>query len=164
MVKKWVSVIVIFSFLCVLLTGCATIMHGTTQNVGFSSNPTGAVVCIDNKECGKTPHVFHLSRNKNHIVKLEMKGYEPYETTLTKSVSGWVWGNIVIGGLIGLAVDAVSGGIYKLEPEQIQGKLKQTKTAFSKNTLFLQVVLVPKANPKWVKIGQLTPTHSIKLD
>ncbi|MDK2964381.1 MAG: hypothetical protein PWQ29_1775 [Verrucomicrobiota bacterium] len=43
-----------------------------------------------------------------------MDGYLPDETTLTKKVSGWVRGNLVFGGLIGLAVDAISGGMAQL--------------------------------------------------
>ncbi len=54
-----------------------------------------------------------------------MPGYQPFEATLTRSVSGWVWGNIVIGGLIGLAVDSISGGLYSLAPEQITGVLNK---------------------------------------
>jgi hypothetical protein len=34
-----------------------------------------------------------------------------------------VWGNIVFGGIIGLAVDAITGGLYKLAPEQVSAQL-----------------------------------------
>src|SRR6266404_2478012 len=95
------------------VSGCATIIHGTRQDVGISSTPTGASVSIDNTENGKTPLIAKLTRKDNHIVKIELAGYQTFEATLTRSVSGWVWGNIAFGGLIGLAVDGISGGIYK---------------------------------------------------
>src|SRR6056297_542367 len=98
----------------VLLSGCASIIHGTGQDVGFSSSPTNALVTINGVELGRTPLTTELKRKNNHMVKLELDGYMPYETTFTRKVSGWVWGNIVFGGLIGLAVDGISGGIYKL--------------------------------------------------
>src|SRR5256885_14019069 len=98
---------------------CASIIHGTHQDVGISSNPTAAHVTVDGQQTGTTPVVAHLTRKDNHIVRLELPGYKPYEATLTRGVSGWVWGNIVFGGLIGLAVDAISGGMYKLTPEQL---------------------------------------------
>ena len=142
--------------LCVaLLAGCATIMQGTTQAVGISSNPTGATVTVDNIQNGKTPVVANLKRKDNHIVKIEMAGYQPFEATLTRQTSGWVWGNIVFGGLIGLAVDAISGGMYKLTPEQIQAELKSGNISWVPNndTLFVNVVLKP--NPAWEKVGQL---------
>ena len=93
------------------LIACATIIHGTHQDVGISSVPTGAGVWVDNTEYGQTPLIAKLSRRDNHIVRIQMNGYQPFEATITHSVSGWVWGNIVFGGLVGLAVDAISGGM-----------------------------------------------------
>lgn len=68
--------------------GCASIMHGTTQKIGISSTPTGASVTIDNKPLGSTPVFADLSRKEEHIVTIEMPGYEKAQLTLTKSVSG----------------------------------------------------------------------------
>lgn len=88
---------------------------------------------------------------------IRLAGYQPYETTLTKSVSGWVWGNLVFGGLPGLAIDAITGGLYKLSPEQINGEFKESQASanISKDGLFITVVLEPKSN--WEKIGSLKP-------
>ena len=135
------------------LTGCATIMQGPMQDVGFASTPTGASITVDHKPCGVAPTLVTLSRNATHVVRIEMPGYQPYETTLTRSVSGWVWGNIVFGGPIGLAVDAISGSLYKLTPEQISGTLV-TKTAKAESDNFtVAVVLFPDSS--WQKVGQL---------
>src|SRR2546428_4814985 len=49
-----------------LVSGCATIMHGTTQSIGISSTPTGASVSVDNIAHGQTPVVAPLSRKDNH--------------------------------------------------------------------------------------------------
>src|SRR6266566_2573403 len=91
----------------VALCSCASIIHGAHQDVGVSSNPTGAQVSVDGQIKGTTPVVANLTRKDNHIVRSELAGYKPYETTVTRKVRGWVWGNIVFGGLIGLAVDAI---------------------------------------------------------
>jgi hypothetical protein len=136
------------------MTGCASIMHGTSQDVGISSSPTGAKVTVDGQQA-TTPYVAKLSRKDNHIVKLAMDGYAPADLTLTKSVSGWVWGNIVFGGLIGLAVDAISGGLYNLTPDQLQATLANQKTSIAPTKDGIYVVLVKRANPEWVKVGQL---------
>ncbi|HVZ76575.1 MAG TPA: PEGA domain-containing protein [Gemmatimonadaceae bacterium] len=137
------------------LTACATIMHGTSQDVGISSSPTGARVSVDNKPVGTTPMVASLSRKDNHVVRLEMDGYAPADLTLTRGVSGWVWGNIVFGGLVGLAVDAISGGLYKLTPDQLQATLanQHARVAPTRDGIF--VVLVQGANAEWTRIGQL---------
>lgn len=153
-------------FSLVFLPGCASIMHGTSQDVGLSSTPTNAKVFVDNQPFGNTPMVAKLSRKDNHIVRMNLDGYQPFEATLTKSVSGWVWGNIVFGGLIGLAVDAVSGGLYNLTPEQIAGQMAANTVApagtsrppetsqVTKDGIYVVVILRP--DPAWQRIGALT--------
>jgi hypothetical protein len=137
------------------LVGCASIIHGTHQDVGISSNPTGASVTIDNVVTGQTPVIAKLTRKSNHIVKMELPGYQPFEATLTCGVSGWVWGNVVFGGLVGLAVDAISGGMYKLTPDQITASLSNPSVATTKSAdgVYLFAVLKPEAD--WEKVGQL---------
>ncbi len=137
------------------LAGCATIMHGSSQDVGLSSNPTAAKVIVDGKPLGNAPVVTKLSRKDNHVIRMELDGYSPYEATMTRGVSGWVWGNLVFGGLIGLAVDAVSGGLYKLSPEQVMGEMaKQGASVQStKDGLYVTVVMSP--DPTWQRIGTL---------
>lgn len=140
----------------VALCSCASIMHGTHQDVGISSNPTGAQVTIDGQVKGMTPVVANLTRKDNHIVRIELPGYKPFETTLTRKTSGWVWGNIAFGGLIGLAVDAIDGGLYNLTPEQISGQMLVTNARVvpSKDGIYVAVVLA--AQPEWQKVGQLS--------
>jgi hypothetical protein len=66
-----------------------------------------------------------------------------------------VWGNIAIGGLIGLAVDAVSGGIYKLTPEQVSGSLQTGHASVLQKDGGLYVVAVLEPKSDWVKVAQL---------
>lgn len=138
-----------------LLTGCASIMHGTSQKIGISSSPTGANVIVDNMPRGTTPVFVDLKRDSEHIVTIQMPGYEKAQLTITKSVSGWVWGNIVFGGLIGLAVDAISGGLYSLSPEQVNAELHKgsASASYYKEGVFVVAALQP--DPSWKKVGQL---------
>jgi hypothetical protein len=141
---------------CVLgLTGCCSIIHGTRQDVGISSTPTGAAVKIDNVASGSTPVIAKVTRKDNHIIRVELPGYQPFDATLTRSVSGWVWGNIVFGGLIGLAVDAIDGGMYKLTPEQITATLAggHASVTHTRDGIYLFAVLKPESG--WVKVAQL---------
>lgn len=134
---------------------CGTIIHGTTQEVGISSQPTNAQVSINGEDRGSTPMVADLKRKNTYMVRIQLEGYETYETTLTRSTSGWVWGNIVFGGLIGLVVDASAGGMYKLSPEQLSAELRSQKAEViqSDEELFIAVVLEPE--PEWEKVGNL---------
>jgi hypothetical protein len=137
-----------------VVVGCGTIMHGTSQDIGLASSPSGAKVTLDNKELGVTPVIAKLSRKDNHVVHFALDGYQPADLTLTRSVSGWVWGNIAFGGLVGLAVDAISGGLYKLSPEQLTATMAKATASTTKNGgLYVAVVMRPDS--AWQKIGTL---------
>lgn len=137
------------------LTGCASIIHGTQQDVGLSSSPTSAKVTVNGRTLGQTPVVAKLARKDNHVVKFELDGYAPTEMTLTRGVSGWVWGNIVFGGVIGLAVDAMTGGLYKLTPEQLNAQLGKVASIQQSKDGSISVAVVMQADPAWQRVGQL---------
>ena len=137
------------------LSACASIMHGTSQDIGISSTPTSASVTIDNSAKGQTPFVAKLSRKDNHVIHIAADGYEPADLTLTRSTSGWVWGNLVFGGVIGLAVDAITGGLYKLSPAQLNATLARQSASVARTRNGVYVVLVPAAEKGWLKVGQL---------
>ena len=152
--KSKLSFLLAVSFIF-MFSSCATIIHGTRQTVSISSNPSRAAVLIDGNSEGRTPVTVELSRKDHHTVVVNLDGYLPYETKFIRKVDGWIAGNIVFGGIIGLAVDAISGGMYKLTPDQIQGDLKNANTSVVQagKGLYITVVLKPKHD--WVKIGQL---------
>jgi hypothetical protein len=51
-------------------------------------------------------------------------------------------------------VDAASGGLYKLTPEQVAGELgKRSANAVTREGLYVRVVMA--ADPRWEKVGQL---------
>lgn len=144
--------------LAILLSGCATIIHGSNQEIAFSSNPSASQVMIDGQMMGETPVTLALSRKERHTVRFDLDGYQPYEMQLSRSVDGWIAGNIIFGGLIGLVVDAATGAMYKLSPEQVQADLMTAGTASidaSGDHLHIAVVLTPSS--EWEQIGTLTP-------
>lgn len=57
-----------------LLAGCATIMHGTTQQVAVSSSPTGAKMAVNGMDRGVTPVIADLKRKDNHVIRVTMEG------------------------------------------------------------------------------------------
>jgi len=117
------------------------------------------MVKIDNVLSGNTPVVAKLTRKDNHFVRVELSGYQPFDMTLTRSVSGWVWGNIVFGGLIGLAVDAIDGAFYNPSPEQVSATPAANHASVSKTGDGIYLFAVLKPEPGWVKAGQLQATQ-----
>lgn len=104
----------------VLLTvGCGTIINGSTETISINSNPAGATVAIEGHGTVVTPTTLDLKRNKTHTLHFSLDGYENQTTTVKSGISGWVFGNIIFGGIIGLVVDLISGGWGNLEPNEV---------------------------------------------
>lgn len=138
---------------------CATIIHGTSQDIAIHSTPENAAVVVDSAPIGHTPLVYKMSRNREHTVTLTLDGYQPETIHLTRSVSGWFFGNILIGGLVGIAVDAVTGGMYNLKPGELQSALAKDGAVSQLRSDGLYVVVVMRADPGWTRIGSLQPIH-----
>lgn len=136
-------------------TGCASIVHGTNEKFTFVSKPTHASVTMDGTKVGKTPTVLNLSRRNNHYISIKLPGYNVQTIYLQKTVSGWAFGNILFGGLIGVGIDAVDGAMYKLTPSDLNVYSPDSKVRYTKNMHKFVVVLVKNPSKNWKKIGQL---------
>ncbi len=117
----------IFSSACALLfmTSCASIINGKNQKVEIVSEPSGAAVTIDGTQSGATPTSAQLSRKGSHQVELSLAGYEPYQITLSPKTNGATMGNIVAGGLIGIAIDQSTGAGNTLHPKKVHVVLQK---------------------------------------
>lgn len=96
-----------------------------------------------------------MTRKNNHIVHIELEGYLPYEATFSRKLNTWVFGNIVFGGLIGLAVDAATGAIYTLTPDQIQAEMRSQNIVHSETSSESYIAIVLKPDPSWKQVGNL---------
>jgi hypothetical protein len=123
--KQLVSILVaiVLAAVSTLISGCATIVKGTTQVIPISSDPTGARVTVDSAPAGTTPTTVTLSRKQNHMVVIEKEGFAPESIAVTKSMGVAVAGNLIAGGLIGWGVDAMTGAQYNLAPNTISVRL-----------------------------------------
>ncbi len=142
-----------------LLSSCASIISGTKQTINFTSNPADAIVYVNDINIGKTPLDAKLVRGgKDQKVKIVLEGYKTYEMTLTSKTNGWVWGNILFGGIIGLIIDVADGAIYKLTPEQVNAELAKGVAINKKGkNLFIGVAL--EIDPSWQKVGTLVASN-----
>jgi hypothetical protein len=148
------TVLTITLALTLLITSCATILSGSKQNVKFSSNPSTATVIIDDTEVGKTPFEMKLARGSEHNVSIKLEGYKTFQVKLTKKLNGWFIGNVLIGGLIGIIVDASTGAMYNLTPTDIYAEMANG-TAFKSNKKDVYIAVALTVNPNWKKVGQL---------
>lgn len=114
-----------FSWSIVLLVpmiawGCASIIEGKTQAVTFNSEPSGAQVIINGMPMGVTPATITLKKSEydNANVTFKKEGHQDQQANLHTKVTAWFWGNIISGGLLGSATDAISGAMWEYSPDK----------------------------------------------
>lgn len=120
-----------------LLTGCASIVSGTSQIVSVETlHQTGQVAgatCKLENDKGvyyvTTPGTVTVRRAYGDMnVKCEKPGIEPGLATIKSSTKAMFAGNIIFGGVIGAGVDAASGAAYDY-PTLFQVMMGHTQTA-----------------------------------
>ncbi len=110
-----ITVLVLMMF----LSGCCTIMHGKSQEIYLNSTPSGAVVRV-NSIATTTPGTITLERTKPHYTLVfEKEGYKSITVELRRTLDGWLFGNIFLGGIIGTAIDFLTGSAYKITPQEV---------------------------------------------
>jgi len=126
--------IVLLACFLISLTGCATIIKGSTGNVNIKTEPADAAVRIVDLRSGqtihdaKTPLMVSLKRgagffmNGRYKAIIEKNGYETKEIKFSGEINAWyLLGNIVLpGGLLGyLVIDPFTGAMWNLYPDDI---------------------------------------------
>jgi hypothetical protein len=121
--SKLIAVGVAFASLA-FFSGCASITRGTKDTLVVESDPSGANVRLSTGETGKTPTSFQLPRKNALDVYIEKQGYEPLTVHVSSQISGsgaaGMAGNVLVGGLIGAGVDAVTGATKDLRPNPVK--------------------------------------------
>lgn len=121
--KKLIVILTAVSTL--LLSGCGSIMNGSTQNLSVSATPNVATISLLSSagaliSQSKGSLFYNLKRSNGYFdgadynIKIDAHGYETKTVSLTSSASGWyIAGNLMLGGLIGwLIVDPATGGMW----------------------------------------------------
>lgn len=120
----------------IFLSGCATIVGKDVFPVTINSNPDGANIVIQDERgkkifTGITPTTVTLAAGeayfhaKTYNITFSKPGYAEQYAVIKASLSGWYFGNIIFGGLIGiLIVDPITGKMWKL-PTEVSANLSQ---------------------------------------
>ncbi|ABE39780.1 conserved hypothetical protein [Rhodopseudomonas palustris BisB5] len=109
-----------------LLSGCASVTRGTTENISIASTPSGALASVAGTDAPfscVTPCVVEVSRSADITVSLSKEGYEPQIIPLTREISGGggagFAGNLLLGGVVGMGVDAATGAAMDHKPNPV---------------------------------------------
>jgi hypothetical protein len=113
-----------------MVSGCASIMSGRNADVKLSSNVPNTHVVVHDKHglqvaSVEAPAVVSLKRKDRFIwparytATFQAQGYAPVAVPIKPTVNPWVAGNVLAGGLIGLAVDNTTGAAWKPKEDNI---------------------------------------------
>ena len=100
-------------------SACATVVGGTTQEVFVETDPPAAACKLDQQGANvgvvnPTPGRLKVARSKEiMVVSCPREGYEQSNEVLASSFTGATIGNIILGGVVGIIVDAASGANNK---------------------------------------------------
>lgn len=100
------------------LSGCATVIQGTSQGIAITSLPAAGANCVLSGREGNwsviTPGVVRVEKSKEDIaVHCSKSGWQDAAAVIPSNFQGWTLGNIVLGGLVGVGVDAATGAIHE---------------------------------------------------
>ena len=101
------------------LSGCATVVNGPNLDYVVDTTPDGAAVTfLDGRTC-VTPCELVMPRKDSSRVDIVREGYEPTYVLLWSKSGASTFGNILLGGGIGAAVDAGNGSNRFLSPRPL---------------------------------------------
>ena len=148
----------LFFFLVIINSGCATIIKGTTERVYISVSPASAKVELDGFDYIPKSRGVLVKRDRDHMIKVRAKGYEPQYTVIRSgfSASGLIvsiLGNAVLGGLFGIVTDALTGSWYGFDPDEISIQLVPSRSIKPRDNEAFQ-------DPACGRCGEVLPAQS----
>ena len=137
------------------LTGCASVMCGSQQDVSVDSRPRGADVLIYNSKCeviykSTTPCTTTLKRKNGdskkgtYVVVVNKDGYDSVQVPLIAHVNSAYYLNVL--GMIGFVVDPITGAMWGLQAERPDGyAVKDNASFFDSRGLFVSLQERPES-------------------
>lgn len=118
------------------LTGCATITTGSGQAITVNTDPEGADCTLTRNgvvlaRVNPTPGAIHVEKSSTDLaVQCVREGYLDAGGNIGSEFQPATFGNIILGGIVGVVVDAASGAMTKY-PSAVTFKL--TPVTFRSN-------------------------------
>ena len=119
MKKLFKSVIAVFALSApMLLSSCATIFSGGSPKITINGDVSEPVTITTTKQTYANvtlPAVVKVKRHKldGQRIKITSENYTFDDIVLEKTVNGLTFGNIFIGGLVGLGIDLSTNCVSK---------------------------------------------------
>jgi hypothetical protein len=109
------------------LGACATVTRGTTEQITFDSEPPAAMRISTGLTCPTTPCTLQVDRKSEFVATFSKDGYASQDIMVQTRVAGsgaaGFAGNVLIGGIIGMGVDAATGSTLEHYPSPVTASL-----------------------------------------
>jgi hypothetical protein len=105
------------------LGSCSTVIEGKSQELTINSIPAGADCAVIRKgevlaRVPMTPGSVTIEKNRHDInVICHKDGFETASAYDSADIAAATFGNVVVGGVVGVGVDAATGSADKYESE-----------------------------------------------
>ena len=159
--KKFISLALVVLY-CFSSASCASIVGRDMFPLTVNSNPDGANILIADEKgtkvfSGVTPTTVTLAAGeayfhaKEYRITFSKTGYGDQFVSVKATLSGWYFGNILFGGLIGLLIiDPITGKMWKLPEAAVTGNLspKLTKNEDQRALKVMTLSQIPESMRK----------------
>ena len=134
-----------------LMTSCASLFTKTSQEISFKGVPGTTIVDTDKNrtiaEVGSNGFATAMVKKKlgtKHLAA-HREGYRSQDYELGTKIQGWFWGNLVLGGIPGMAIDVATGKMKKYKTDMLDVTLQPLE-----ETAVEEEVVIPMASPNAV--------------
>lgn len=114
-----------------LAAGCGTVVRGTNEQVAINVSPGSAQVSTTTRHQCTGSCVITVPRKQAFSVTASAPGYETQTVAVLTKVAGagvaTTAGNILVGGVIGIGVDSVSGANFDHVPNPVVINLQRAE-------------------------------------
>jgi hypothetical protein len=139
-----------------LFSSCASIVSKSTYPLSINSSPSNAKVSITDKKgkeiyLGNTPATVKLKAGAGFFSKAEYQvkfsspGYDDKIVPITFKLDGWYFGNLLLGGLLGmLIIDPATGAMWKIETEFLNETLSKSTASIAPEMKIMNINEIPE--------------------
>jgi hypothetical protein len=121
--KKHLLLIGVAGAAALMLSSCAAMLSGTTQQISFNSEPQGATVGVNGQILCATPCIADVQRNSTAIATFKKDSYKREEVILSSTINPMTFFNILCGGVFGLVIDGLTGAMWQYSFPSVHVKL-----------------------------------------
>ena len=115
----WIFAAILLAGCATMTSGCATITKGTTQSVAVNTpGAVGASCTLASSAIGSinvvTPATITLDKSQESVtVRCHKECFQDGAGIIASGTETMTAGNVLVGGVVGLGVDAMSGAMNK---------------------------------------------------